>query len=80
MNPRYVERKIARLTREITENAEHNHISDYSISLDENKVKIVNRKSAKPLPCPTKPSFITDEESNNDARIVAPGYDVYAQG
>ena len=60
------------------EDALHNHMPDYSLTIDGDNVQFVNRKSMKPLPSSDKTLFYTlDLETYNDARIVAPGYDVY---
>ena len=41
-------------------------------------MRFVNRKSMKPLPSPDETEFPRlDPETYNDARTVAPGYDVY---
>jgi hypothetical protein len=61
------------------EDAQHNHIPDYAVSLDGDNVRFVNRHTMKPLPVHDTTFFPTvDLETYNDARIVAPGYDVYA--
>jgi plasmid replication initiation protein len=60
------------------EDALYSHMPDYALSFDGDNVRFVNRKSMKPLPSPDKTLFYTlDPETYNDARIVAPGYDVY---
>lgn len=61
-----------------TEDAHHNHIPDYAVSLDGDNVRFVNRHTMKPLPAHDTTFFPTlDLETYNDARIVAPGLDVY---
>lgn len=61
------------------EDAEHHHMPDYAISIQDDKVKFVNRKSMKPLLSQDENQFPRlDPETYNDAKIVAPGYDVYA--
>jgi hypothetical protein len=60
------------------EDARHNHIPDYSLSFIGDNVRFMNRKTMKPLPSSDKTMFPTlDPETYHDARIVAPGYDVY---
>lgn len=60
------------------EDAQHKHIPDYAVSLDGDNVRFVNRNTMKPLPAHETTFFPTlDPETYNDARIVAPGYDVY---
>ena len=60
------------------EDAVHHHIPDYALSFDGDMVRFVNRQTMRPLPAPDKTLYPTlDPETYNDARIVAPGYDVY---
>jgi len=60
------------------EDALHNHIPDYALSFEGDNVRFVNRNTMRPLPSPEKTLFPTlDPETYNDARIVAPGHDVY---
>jgi hypothetical protein len=60
------------------EDALHHHIPDYAVSLNGDMVRFANRSALKPLPHADKTFFHTlDPETYNDARIVAPGYDVY---
>lgn len=56
----------------------HNHIPDYALSFDGSLVRFVNRKSMRPLLSHDATVFpVLDAETYNDARIVAPGLDVY---
>ena len=73
------DKEFRRLVGEICdENAMHNHIPDYSVRLDGNNVRFTNRKTMKALPSAETTVFPTlDQETYNDAKIVAPGYDVY---
>jgi plasmid replication initiation protein len=73
------DKEFRRLVGEICdENAKHDHMPDYSVRLDGNNVRFTNRKTMKALPSPETTLFPTlDLETYNDARIVAPGYDVY---
>ena len=73
------DKEFRRLVGEICdENALHNHIPDYSVRLDGNNVRFTNRRTMKALPSPETTVFPTlDQETYNDAKIVAPGYDVY---
>jgi hypothetical protein len=52
---------------------------DYAVSMEGDKVRFLNRNTMpKPLPEAEKTLFPRfDPETYNDARIVAPGYDVY---
>jgi plasmid replication initiation protein len=60
------------------EDALYDHIPDYALSLEDDKVRFCNRKTMKSLPSPEKTLFPTlDPETYHDARTVAPGYDVY---
>lgn len=60
------------------EDALHNHMPDYALSFDGNTVRFINRKTMRALPSPDKTVFPSlDPETYNDARIVAPGLDVY---
>jgi hypothetical protein len=60
------------------EDALHNHMPDYSLAFDVDNIRFVNRKSMKPLPSLDETPFPRlDPETYNDARTVAPGYDVY---
>jgi hypothetical protein len=60
------------------ENALHSHMPDYSVTIDGDNVRFVNRKNMKPLASADETQFPRlDPETYNDARIVAPGYDVY---
>jgi len=60
------------------EDAMHHHIPDYAVSLHDDTVRFVNRQTMRPLPSSDKTLYPTlDPETYNDARIVAPGYDVY---
>jgi hypothetical protein len=50
-----------------------------AVSLDGDNVRLINRNTMKPLPGADKIFVPTlDPETYNDARIVAPGLDVYA--
>jgi hypothetical protein len=60
------------------EDAQHNHIPDYALSFDGSTVRFLNRHTMKALPAPETFLYPTlDPETYNDARTVAPGYDVY---
>ena len=60
------------------EDARHNHIPDYSLSFNGDKVRFLNRKTMKALPSSENTLFPKlDAETYHDARTVAPGYDVY---
>jgi plasmid replication initiation protein len=60
------------------EDAVHSHIPDYALSIEENNVRFSNRHTMKVLPAAEADSYPTlDAETYNDARIVAPGYDIY---
>ena len=61
------------------EDARSNHLPDYAVTMEGDKVRFLNRNTMpKPLPEAEKTLFPNfDPETYNDARIVAPGYDVY---
>ncbi len=60
------------------EDASYSHMPDYAISFDGNNVRFTNRKAVKALPNPERTLFpVLDPETYHDAKIVAPGYDVY---
>ena len=60
------------------EDAQHHHIPDYSLDFDGNMLRFINRHTMKAFPAPETTLYPTlDPETYNDARIVAPGYDVY---
>ena len=50
---------------------------DYALSFDGQIVRFRNRNTMKPLPSPETEFPKLDPETYNDARIVAPGYDIY---
>jgi hypothetical protein len=51
---------------------------DYAVSFDGDIVRFTNRSGMKPLPSPDQRQFpLLNPETYHDARIVAPGYDVY---
>jgi plasmid replication initiation protein len=62
-----------------TEDARSSHMPDYAVTMEGDKVRFLNRNTMpKPLPEAEKTLFPRfDPETYNDARIVAPGYDVY---
>lgn len=59
--------------------AKGDHLPDYSVALnDDDSVTFLNRGSIKTLPPAAAGAFpLLDAETYHDARIVAPGYDVY---
>ena len=61
------------------EDVQHNHMPDYAVRLDGNNVRFTNRNTMTPvLPSSEKTLFPTlDTETYNEARSVAPGYDIY---
>jgi hypothetical protein len=73
------DKEFRRLVSEICEeDTQHHHIPDYSVVLDGNNVRFTNRNTMKALPPVEATLFpILDPETYNEARIVAPGYDVY---
>jgi hypothetical protein len=73
------DKEFRRLVGEICEeDANSHHMPDYSVALDGNNVRFVNRNTMKALPS-SEPTFFPtlDPETYNEARIVAPHYDVY---
>lgn len=73
------EKEFRRLVSVICkEDAEHNHIPDYAVRLEGENVRFTNRNTMKPLPPPETTVFpLLDPETYHDARIVAPGHDIY---
>lgn len=60
------------------EDQAHSHMPDYAVSFDGENVRFSNRSTMKPLPSPQQVEYPRlDPETYHDARIVAPGYDVY---
>jgi plasmid replication initiation protein len=64
---------------DIRQLAKGDHLPDYCVSLDDDDfVVFQNRSTIKQLPSPSDPDFPKlDAETYHDARVVAPGYDVY---
>jgi hypothetical protein len=60
----------------VRELVEQDHLPDYSVLLDGNMVMFRNRESWKPKAEVRYP--VLSAETYHDARLVAPGYDVYA--
>lgn len=57
---------------------EHGHFPDYSISVGEEKVTFINRRAARKAQEVITHDFPRlDPETYHDARLVAPGWDVY---
>ena len=61
----------------IRELVEQDHLPDYRIVLEGDKVVFQNRESAKPKASADVQYPKLDNEAFHDARLVAPGYDVY---
>lgn len=59
------------------EDARHNHMPDYAVSFDGKHVRFMNRAAMRRLPAPDTAYPLLDPETYQDARTVAPGYDVY---
>lgn len=67
------DRKFAMIVRELVK---HDHLPEYSVALEGEMVTFRNRAHIKPeLPESAFPKI--SPETYNDARIVAPGYDIY---
>lgn len=60
--------------------ADHGHIPDYAVSMDDDVVLFRKRSALKPLPDPEAIDDAPhiDPETMHDAKTAAPGYDVYA--
>lgn len=74
------DKEFRRLVSEICEEDDtHRHIPDYSVVIEGNNVRFTNRNSMpKALPSPQETEFpLLDAETYNDAKIVAPTYDIY---
>ena len=74
------DREFRRMVSTICEeNNKYNHIPDYAISLEEDNVRFINRDTMPKAPAlPNESEFPRlDAETYNEAKIVAPTYDVY---
>jgi len=73
------EREFRRMVSKICEeNNKHNHIPDYVITLEGDNVRFQNRNTMKsPSPSEQHSFYLLDAETYNEARIVAPGYDIH---
>ncbi len=60
--------------------ADHGHIPDYAVSMEDDVVLFRKRSALKPLPDPEAidDAPYIDPETMHDAKTAAPGYDVYA--
>lgn len=76
-------KEFRRLVRTIvTQDEEHNHFPDYAVTMTDDDVKFVNRRSAKPKPkSQFRDSFAVNPHLRSDsyerARAAAPGYDIH---
>ena len=61
----------------VRELVKQDHLPDYRIILEGDKVVFQNRESAKPKASADVQYPTLDNEAYHDARLVAPGYDVY---
>lgn len=66
-------REFKAMVRELTV---HDHLPDYSVALEDNMVIFRNRASWQPKPAENNYPKL-DPEAYHDARLVAPGYDIY---
>lgn len=74
------EREFRRLVHSICRaDAAHSHIPDYAVSFDGENVLFVNRQTMQlASPKDTDGGFpVLDPETYHDARLAAPGYDIY---
>jgi Replication initiator protein A len=73
------EKEFRRLVGVICEeDALHNHMPDYAITIEGDNVRFSNRNTIGALPSPQQPRFpMLDPETYHDARTVAPGYDIH---
>ena len=71
---RYFRRLVGLLCEE---DARHHHMPDYAVWFDGANVRFTNRSTMRLLPAPDTAYPRLDPETYHDARIVAPGYDVY---
>lgn len=68
-------KEFKRLVNKIIEaDKEHHHMPDYALSLDDNNIIFTNRNFKKL----TNISFILNQETYHDAKLVAPGWDIYS--
>jgi len=51
---------------------------DYALSLNDNNIIFTNRNFKKLTNTPTNISIILDQETYHDAKLVAPGWDIYS--
>ncbi len=60
--------------------AEHGHFPDYAVTMNEDMVRFVNRSTMKKIEKPQDDEMPRMDliEAIHDAKLVAPGYDVYA--
>lgn len=67
------------VTTIVEENDEHNHFPDYSITIEGENVRFLNKLAIKPpaLPQEIHAFPVFDPEIYHDAKTVAPGYDIY---
>ena len=72
-------RPLKGFRHDIRQLAKGEHLPDYRVSLDDDDfVTFFNRGAIKALPSPSGAEFPRlDAETYHDAKIVAPGYDVY---
>lgn len=63
--------------RAIRELVKGDYLPDYAISFDDNLVEFRNRGTMHQLVEDTTPYPLLDAETYHDAKVVAPGYDVY---
>lgn len=72
------EKEFRRLVQNIVRQDEaYGHMPDYAVRLDGNMVSFFNRRLDDPVPIPIFSAVRLDEEAYHDARIVAPGWDIY---
>ncbi|MCA9093083.1 MAG: replication initiator protein A [Planctomycetaceae bacterium] len=67
------------VTKIVDEDLRYQHIPDYSVTLDESDIVTFRSRGTIPTPYASEPCQMgpLNPETYNDARIVAPGWDVY---
>jgi plasmid replication initiation protein len=72
------EKEFRRLVLNIVkQDAEHDHMPDYSVSLEGDMVIFINKRYAEPVVSASIASIRLDSDTYHDAKGLAPGWDVY---
>lgn len=72
------EKEFRRLVHTIVrQDEDHGHMPDYAVRLESDMVIFINRTITEAKPSPALSTIRLDPETYHDARIMAPGWDVY---